>query len=326
MDDLDRMFRRLVQNIRTGYPDLLSRPFEVAELYQNIIPYRHNRSELGLEQNQDYEFALMRLLSGERGYLVVDDGLRDGMQRELASPSPDTGAFRAFSTAPVSLSSEAVRRLDQYLAGSARPDDARLGRTAPRAAAETAPRIAPPPPPSSPPPPIAPAAPAASFLAPPPPPPPVMPPPPPRSLEADAAAATMALPGHRHTASAEPRPQPQPPPRPQPRAESRAEPRAQAASDHRDGWRADAAPRQAGGGSGAAGAGGASGAPGASSGGGIGQDERCHYCDGLLPVGRKVSFCPHCGQNLTVRHCPACSTELEVGWKFCIACGRSVQA
>jgi hypothetical protein len=54
MDDLDRMFRRLVQNIRTGYPDYLSRPFEVSELYQNIIPYRHNRSELGLEQNQDY--------------------------------------------------------------------------------------------------------------------------------------------------------------------------------------------------------------------------------------------------------------------------------
>ena len=324
MDDLDRMFRRLVQNIRTGYPDLLSRPFEVAELYQNIIPYRHNRNELGLEQNQDYEFALMRLLSGERGYLVVDDGLRDGMQRELASPSPDTGAFRAFSTSPVSLSSEAVRRLDQYLAGGARSDDARLGRTAPRAA-EPVSRIAPPPvaPAAPPPPPVAPAAAAASFLSPPPPPPPVMPPPPPRSLEADAAAATMALPGHRHAASAEPRPpQPRSPqPRPQPRAESRPT----AASDQRDTWLMDASPRQAGAGGGS-GAGGASAHSGAASGGVVGQDERCHYCDGLLPAGRKVTFCPHCGQNLTVRHCPACSTELEVGWKFCIACGRSVQA
>jgi hypothetical protein len=318
MDDLDRMFRRLVQNIRTGYPDLLSRPFEVAELYQNIIPYRHNRSELGLEQNQDYEFALMRLLSGERGYLVVDEEIRNGMQRELASPSPDTGAFRAFSTAAVSLSSEAVRRLDQYLAGGARPDDARLGRTAPRAAGETASRIAPPPAPASPPPPIAPPAPPASFLSPLPPPPPVMPPPPPRSLEADAAAATMAMPGHRN-AAAESRPQP----RPQPRAEPRAESHAQPSGDLRDARQLSASSRQAPGGGGGASA---SAGAGAGSGGLTGQDERCHYCDGLLPAGRKVTFCPYCGQNLSVRHCPACSTELEVGWKFCIACGRSVQA
>ena len=328
MDDLDRMFRRLVQNIRTGYPDLLSRPFEVAELYQNIIPYRHNRSELGLEQNQDYEFALMRLLSGERGYLVVDDALRDGMQRELASPSPDTGAFRAFSTSAVSLSSEAVRRLDQYLAGGARPDDARLGRTASRAAGDTAPRIAPPPPPLAPPP-VAPPAPPASFLSPPPPPPPVMPPPPPRSLEADAAASTMAMPGHRHAPPIDPRPQPRPP---QPRAEPHADPRGAAAGERREAAPLDASSRQAPGG-GSTGAGAGAGVPGnpgpragAGAGGTVGQDERCHYCDGLLPAGRKVNFCPHCGQNLTVRHCPACSTELEVGWKFCIACGRSVEA
>lgn len=129
MDDLDRMFRRLVQNIRTGYPDYLERPFEVAELYQNVIPYRHNRGELGLEQNQDYEMALLRLLSGERGYLLVDDAMRVELQQELASPNPDTGAFRAHSAAQVALSAEAVRRLDQYLAGGGRPnDDARLSR------------------------------------------------------------------------------------------------------------------------------------------------------------------------------------------------------
>jgi hypothetical protein len=33
-------------------------------------------------------------------------------------------------------------------------------------------------------------------------------------------------------------------------------------------------------------------------------------------------FCPHCGQNLTVVQCPACSAELEIGWKFCPTCGR----
>lgn len=48
----------------------------------------------------------------------------------------------------------------------------------------------------------------------------------------------------------------------------------------------------------------------------------CRYCSGTLPEGRSVVFCPTCGHNLTVKHCPACNSELEVGWKFCITCGR----
>ena len=50
----------------------------------------------------------------------------------------------------------------------------------------------------------------------------------------------------------------------------------------------------------------------------------CRYCGGALPQGRRVTFCPHCGQNLAVQRCPACSTELELGWKFCTTCGRAV--
>ncbi len=49
----------------------------------------------------------------------------------------------------------------------------------------------------------------------------------------------------------------------------------------------------------------------------------CRYCAQPLPVGRDVVFCPFCGQNLTVRRCAGCSAELEDGWKFCVACGRS---
>jgi hypothetical protein len=48
----------------------------------------------------------------------------------------------------------------------------------------------------------------------------------------------------------------------------------------------------------------------------------CRYCGGELPDGREAHFCPHCGQNLSVKQCPACSTELEVEWQFCITCGR----
>jgi len=50
--------------------------------------------------------------------------------------------------------------------------------------------------------------------------------------------------------------------------------------------------------------------------------ERCRSCNEALPPGRAITFCPHCGQNLTTMHCPACGAELELGWKFCPSCGR----
>ena len=51
---------------------------------------------------------------------------------------------------------------------------------------------------------------------------------------------------------------------------------------------------------------------------------QCSYCGGELPVGRTVIFCPHCGQNVGVMHCPICGTELDVGWRFCLTCGREM--
>ncbi|HSG67015.1 MAG TPA: zinc ribbon domain-containing protein [Gammaproteobacteria bacterium] len=48
----------------------------------------------------------------------------------------------------------------------------------------------------------------------------------------------------------------------------------------------------------------------------------CHFCGGALPSGRSITYCPFCGIDLTVRHCPACSTELDRAWRFCVSCGR----
>ncbi|HKW48934.1 MAG TPA: hypothetical protein VJN70_15900, partial [Gemmatimonadaceae bacterium] len=112
MDAIDRTFRHLLQTIQTRYPAYLTQPFEVAELYQNILPYRHHRRELGLETNQEYELVLLQLLSGARDYLVVNDQMRERLARELASPNPDPGAFREFSTSQVALSPAAVRRFE----------------------------------------------------------------------------------------------------------------------------------------------------------------------------------------------------------------------
>ena len=52
----------------------------------------------------------------------------------------------------------------------------------------------------------------------------------------------------------------------------------------------------------------------------------CKYCGQPLPQGRDIRFCPHCGQDLSVNRCGGCSAELEPGWKFCVACGRSCSA
>jgi hypothetical protein len=111
MDDLDRVFHRLVSNIRHRHPEYLTLPFTVQELYETLIPYRHHRRELGIETNQDYEIAVTRLLSGEREYLMSDPVMRDKLEAELASPHFDTGAFREFAGAKVSLAPEALRRI-----------------------------------------------------------------------------------------------------------------------------------------------------------------------------------------------------------------------
>jgi Double zinc ribbon len=54
--------------------------------------------------------------------------------------------------------------------------------------------------------------------------------------------------------------------------------------------------------------------------------DRCRSCSEPLPVGRPITFCPHCGQNVTTLNCPACGSELELGWKFCPSCGRPAAA
>jgi double zinc ribbon protein len=211
MDNLDRLFRHLVRTIETRNPEYLTRPFEVAELYQTILPYRLHRRELGLDTNQDYELTLLELLSGARGYLVVDDRMRDTLRKELGSGNPDPSVLREFAASHVALASDAVRRLDT-------PEGRESARAEPSPAA----------------------------------------------TPAVASAAASATPPRRGPSS-------------QPRAVAVA----------------------------AAG-------------------EPCRFCGGDLPPGRQITFCPHCGQNLTVINCAACGTELELGWSYCTTCGRTV--
>ena len=227
------MFRHLVRTVRSRYPQYLAEPFDVAELHQNILPYRHHRRELGLDTNEDYEITLTELLSGERDYLIVDDRMRDALRQELAGTNPDPSAFKRFASATVSISPTALRALEIG------PDEDAPPRTSMPSISATAER------------PIrnSTIGPAPTSRAP--------------STPAQVAASAV-------VPSATPASQPSITQRP--------------------------VVPQAG--------------------------DRCRSCSEVLPSGRAITFCPHCGQNVTTMNCPACGSELEVGWKFCPTCGR----
>lgn len=205
MDDLDRLYDRLLANIRESFPHLLDRAFQLGDVSEHLVPYRLNRRELGFDSVRQYEVALMRLVAGERGYLRAEAAVQDAMRRALASPEPDPGLLRDHTRASVAIArGSAASGPTSDAATSAAPEDVPPLRPAPSPV--TSAQIAP----------------------------------------------------------ATPRPGPT-----------------------------------------------VMGGP-------------CRYCGHALPQGRPVTFCPSCGQNVTVQHCPACSTELEVGWQYCITCGRAM--
>src|SRR5262245_60267188 len=103
MDALEPMFNVLVRTLHDGQPALRPAPFPVGELHQQLLPYRHFRRELGLETNQEYELILMELLTGARGYLDVDERLRDGLGRELMTATPEPSKVRDYADAHVAI-------------------------------------------------------------------------------------------------------------------------------------------------------------------------------------------------------------------------------
>ena len=246
MDDVERMYRHLVRTIRSTSPHLLTQPFQVADLYATILPYRLHRRDLGLETNQDYEMAMLELLSGARGYLIVENRMREVLGASLKSSNPDPQLIREFASSRVSLSPEGLRQYD--------PD----ALAAAAAGAPTAPGGIP-------------AADAERV--------------PVRPAAAGAAAASSGAPQAPAVASSAPT-------APRPGSTSPSAPSTTTRRQSRPITIAAAG-------------------------------ETCPHCKGELPGGRPINFCPHCGQDLTVQHCPACGSELEHGWKFCVTCGRA---
>lgn len=52
-------------------------------------------------------------------------------------------------------------------------------------------------------------------------------------------------------------------------------------------------------------------------------ENQCEYCGGVLPSNRDARFCPHCGQPQEGDlKCPACGSAVDVGWAYCLSCGK----
>lgn len=260
-DQLERLFHVLVLRVRDLRPENLTRPFEVAEILRTFAPYRTTRAEVGVETAEDYEVLLLRLLSGERGFLFTDDAMQEDLRREIDSGNPDLRALHAYGTAKVTLAQHAMRQVLE----SSPPAVPTVSDAAPSAvphesenrAVDAVPRTLPP------------RAPQASEVA--------------AALDAlqRQLPPTLAELGEAMGAATETRSHAAYQPRgsriPDPMAESVAR-----------------SPR-----------------PG------------CRFCGQMLPEGRDVTFCPHCGQNLRVHRCPGCSAEMDSAWKFCVVCGRA---
>ena len=101
---LNRFHGALVEALRQRDPEHLGRPFTVAEIYQDLVPYGAYRDVLGVEMNGDYEHALLRLLSGEGDFLEMESehALRE-IREELESVNPNTGLYREFAAVDVRL-------------------------------------------------------------------------------------------------------------------------------------------------------------------------------------------------------------------------------
>jgi RNA polymerase subunit RPABC4/transcription elongation factor Spt4 len=99
MDALDRLYRRVADSLLSE-----SDGVTVGDLYQSIVPYRLVRGELGFSELAEYEHALLRLLSGERDYLVVERAeVQEEFQRELRTPNPILGVYRDYAEVGVYL-------------------------------------------------------------------------------------------------------------------------------------------------------------------------------------------------------------------------------
>jgi hypothetical protein len=261
-DVLRRFHRALVREIQARNPEQLRSPFTVAEIYQNLVPYRTHRDEVGVEMNADYEHALLRLLAGEGEFLAIESRTaRQEIREELDSPNPNTGLYRDFAAADVRLNPARIQEALDWLPGEVLAVGADVwggpgnGEEEPRSVA------------------------AEPFG--------------PGELvteELDSEAVPFELSGHSGPSSGG-------------AAwdgtvvgKGEATEKGGPVDVEKTGELVESPP-----------------AP-----------DNCPWCREALPKRPVVRFCPFCGSNVRLIPCPECGEELELSWRFCIACGTEV--
>lgn len=101
-DVISRLHRYLLDALEQTRDDPFDKPVTVAEIYQDLVPYRRARTALGVELNADFEHALLRLLAGEDDRVRLEpEQARDELARELESPNPNVGLYRKFAACDV---------------------------------------------------------------------------------------------------------------------------------------------------------------------------------------------------------------------------------
>jgi hypothetical protein len=303
---LDRLHERLTEALQQR-ADPYGAPVTVAEIYQELVPYRAVRGEVGFAMNADYEHALLRLLSGEGERVRLEPAsARDVIVHELRSPNPNVSVYREYAACEVWVTpralSESPASAGAPLAGAG-DDDLWADLRGPAAAGGDADTGA-----------------ATPFMlelteddeveAP---------------LEgaadlrqngaAQSAQEAVAREGTEPPAGAEASTAPAPAGGAEAAAaapgDRPAEQRARRTSASLDSAQAAAAryaaARQA-----------------------IVPDvapaANCGFCDSQLPPGRRARFCPFCGGDQTMKPCQDCGEALEAGWLFCIACGAPAES
>jgi predicted RNA-binding Zn-ribbon protein involved in translation (DUF1610 family) len=109
--DLERFFRRLVENLAGTDPARLHRPLPLDDILQAIVPYRANRRALGLDSSEEYELVVMRLCAGEGGLVRTEpDEARARLAEELRSANPDLAVLHSFESVLLTLRPEPLAR------------------------------------------------------------------------------------------------------------------------------------------------------------------------------------------------------------------------
>ncbi|HUF50089.1 MAG TPA: zinc ribbon domain-containing protein [Longimicrobiales bacterium] len=98
MDEtVERLYDRLTEAVQRVRGDF-DTPVTVAEIYQELVPYRLVRGDVGFDMNADYEHALLRLLSGEGERARLEPAhAREEILRELKSANPNVSIYRGFA-------------------------------------------------------------------------------------------------------------------------------------------------------------------------------------------------------------------------------------